>query len=175
MEVFIDGEFLLNLSPKEMTPPEAIPVGIRTLSLRNSGALEVLAQKEFKMGEQPYLIAFIKSADGQGVDFWSVDQPAPLSAQGEVPVEVVNMDTDDYSYDVYAGEKLLASNLGKRSFSDFTNIPAQKIEVKVFNAGQDSQSTRPITSELISFGGGTTMLLLQTLEGELEISAIIAE
>ena len=177
IDVLVDDNVELSLSLGELSDPDPIAVGSHRVAVRNVGAAATIDEKAIEFTESPFLVV-VSGSTSSGADapsLWFVNLPRATGLKaGESAVGALNLDPGGFAYDVWVGDTRLAGGLeNDRKASAPQVVGAKSQSVRVFNAGDDPATARPVLSSTVEFGDQSTVLLvLRVAEGALEIATV---
>jgi hypothetical protein len=174
LEVLVDDKVLGAIASNSLSAPFEVAPGSRRLAIRNQGAQVSVLEESVTLNVQGYLFALTGRLSNNSLKLLKVDQVPPALGDSEAAVEVIHLFTGAFRFDVYAGDALIAQDVGYAdNVSPFVKVPAGLVRVTVYNAGSDPKASLPVTSRDLSLGGkSATLLVLQTDKGALSISPI---
>ncbi len=95
IEVWLDGEFKLDLTPRELSQDLSLPAGDHALSLRFTGSAEELLAEEITLNERVNLL--VLNGEGRDLSLTALNRPLPELELADHALEVINL-TGDISY-----------------------------------------------------------------------------
>lgn len=171
IDLLANGEKLTTLAQGEASEPLPVAAGSTLLEVRNSGADVTVLDLSLELLVQPYLVVVLGEAL-DNIRFWTVDEPAPERADGEVAVRLVNLDSGNFTYDIYLDDDLVAAGLEPAKASDYLKVSLgadasegrRTARVRVFNAGDDpsGRSLSVAPAEVVLGNRGAYMFVLRT-------------
>lgn len=171
IDLLANGEKIAALSQGESSEALAVQAGTTVLEVRNTGADVTVLDTSLELRVQPYLVVVL----GETLDalrFWTVDEPAPEPVDGEAAVRVVNLDSGEFTYDIYLGDDQIAAGVQPATASDYMQVGLgadamdgrRTDRLRVFNAGDDpsGRSLAVTPAEVVLRDGRAYMFVLKS-------------
>lgn len=173
LEVLLDNEPVLTIRNGQLSEVAMFEPGRHRLSIRNQGAQSALTAQTIDFEVQGYLLVFTGSYRDNTIQALIVDNAPPAQKQRMAAVEVVNLYEGRYEFDVYVGTDLVASELTYGLVTEFEEIEADTLPIRVYNTGDNPSDALPVASAQHTFKEGeATLIMLQNDDLAVSVSLI---